>query len=360
MKIVFDNIVYSLQKAGGISVVWQELTSQFLKHDDDELLFLEHKSDQFNIFRRLMDIPSEMIKLVSPFLFTIERYCDPKVKVNQPFIFHSSYFRLCRNRNAINITTVHDFTYEYFFNHKRRGWFLHVWQRNRAISKSEAVVCISENTKKDLLKFVKGVNPKKVYVIPNGVSSDYRPLADNEKITKLHDWLLYVGGRTSYKNCYKFIEFIKDTNYKVVFCGSKLTEEEEGLFDKLLGKGRYCQYFNLSNSELNRIYNSVKCLVYPSSYEGFGIPILEAQAAGCPVIALNASSIPEVIGNNKTLLMDRFTCEELLEKIKLLDNSQLVDNVVKDGLSNASKYSWNYVCGRYRELYSSVLKNHSK
>lgn len=77
MKIVFDNIVYSLQRAGGISVVWQELTSRFLKNQGDDLLFLEHESDNSNIFRRLLDIPKTNIKFLKPFCFVLARYCNP-------------------------------------------------------------------------------------------------------------------------------------------------------------------------------------------------------------------------------------------------------------------------------------------
>lgn len=354
MKIVFDNIVYSLQRSGGISVVWQELTSRFLKNQEDDLLFLEHESDNLNIFRRLLDIPETNIKVLKPLCLALARYCNPTIRISKPFIFHSSYFRICRNKYARNITTVHDFTYEYFFNHKRKGWFLHVWQRNRAIRHSDAVVCISENTKKDLLKFVKGVNPDKVFVIPNGVSSDYKPIKDEEKVSELKGWLLYVGGRASYKNCYKFVEFIKDTDYKVVFCGSKLTDEEIDLFNNLLGKDRYKVYVNISNYELNRIYNSVKCLVYPSSYEGFGIPVLEAQKAGCPVIALNASSIPEIIGKTP-LLMDYFSQSSLLSKLKILDDSATREQIIRYGLLNSSKYSWNNTYELYKMLYRNIL-----
>lgn len=354
MKIVFDNIVYSLQHSGGVSVVWQELTSRFLKNKEDELLFLEHESDRSNIFRRLLEIPMENIKLLKPLCFTLARYCNPSVRISQPFIFHSSYFRFSGNKYAKNVTTVHDFTYEYFYKHKRKGWFLHVWQRNRAIKHSDAVVCISENTKRDLLKFVKGVNPNKVFVIPNGVSGDYMPINEDEKESELKDWLLYVGGRSSYKNCYKFVEYIKDTNYKVVFCGSKLTEEEFSLFNNLLGKDRYKVYSNISNTELNRVYNSVKCLVYPSSYEGFGIPVLEAQKAGCPVIALNASSIPEVIGDSP-LLMEEFTKENLMSKLDLLNKPDIRDSVISKGFTNASKFSWDNIYNRYRELYKKIL-----
>ena len=96
-------------------------------------------------------------------------------------------------------------------------------------------------------------------------------------------------------------------------------------------------------------------MVYPSSYEGFGIPVLEAQAAGCPVIAYNASSIPEVIGSDKTLLMEELTKEELLQKISLLDDEEIRSRVVSAGLENAKKYSWDVIYKQYDKLYWRLL-----
>lgn len=354
MKIVFDNIVYSLQKAGGISVVWQELTSRFLKKSDDEITFIEHVDNKNNIFRKLINIPSSNILEVNPIILTFDRYCSPQIKSTVPFIFHSSYFRICNNKKAINITTVHDFTYDYFYKGKRIGAFLHIWQRNNAIRKSDAVVCISENTRKDLLKFVPNVDPKKLYVINNGVSDDYRILPNKEKIKELSEYLLFVGQRVAYKNGKFFIDSVKNTHYKIVFCGPKLTKKEKSYLDKTLGKDRYVSYTGLSNKELNRIYNSCKCLVYPSSYEGFGIPILEAQAAGCPVIAYNASSIPEVIGDTP-LLMKELTEKELFSKLDLLKNNILVSDIINKGIENTKHFSWNLIFEQYRKLYSNLL-----
>ncbi|MFT0573257.1 glycosyltransferase [Bacteroides thetaiotaomicron] len=127
------------------------------------------------------------------------------------------------------------------------------------------------------------------------------------------------------------------------------------MLNEKLGEGRYVSYSGLANEELNVIYNSCKCLVYPSSYEGFGIPVLEAQAAGCPVIAYNASSIPEVIGSDKTLLMEELTKEELLQKISLLDDEEIRSRVVSAGLENAKKYSWDVIYKQYDKLYWRLL-----
>lgn len=352
MKIVFDNIVFSLQRGGGISAVWQELLSRFISHGADSLIFIEHLTDMNNIFRKKLDSLGGTVILKKPLWFTLERYTNPKIKIDELFIFHSSYFRTCPNKKAINVTTVHDFTYDYFYKGKRRGAFLHLWQRNRAIRNSDAIVCISENTKRDLLKFLPEVNPDKIYVIYNGVSEDYHVI--EEKNTDLINTLFFVGERVAYKNGRWFANVIKDTKYKVLFCGKPMTEEEKTYYDTTLGPERYKVLSGLSNEELNRVYNSVKCLVYPSSYEGFGIPVLEAQKAGCPVIALKASSIPEIIGETP-LLMNELTKEELLEKLRLLDEDGFRSAVVDAGLKNVSRFSWDRAYEQYRALYEQLL-----
>lgn len=352
MKIVFDNIIYSLQRSGGGSVVWQELTSRFIKNGKDQVLCIEHQSDKENIFRKMLDIPKDSIRYVKPLFFSLERYFNPKCGINEPYIFHSSYFRTSKDKAAINVTTIHDFTFDRFFKGKRKFAFLHIWQRNRAIKNSDAVVCISQNTKNDLFHFVPDTDCNKVFVINNGVSTDYHLV--NEKDDSLNGYLLFVGQRGSYKNGEWLIEALKDTDYKIVFCGRPLSENEKQKCDLLL-KDRYKVLANLSNKALNVVYNSVKCLVYPSSYEGFGIPVLEAQKAGCPVIAYNASSIPEVIGDT-TLLMNELTKKELLSKLKLIDDEDIRSQIITNGLKNAEKFSWDRIYEQYHSLYSELMK----
>lgn len=352
IPIIFDNIVFSLQKAGGISVVWQELLSRFIKDGKDSLTFVVHPSDNENVFRRKLDLSTGTILGPACRWFTLDRYCNPHIKSDKPYIFHSSYFRTCPSKNAINVTTVHDFTYDYFYKGKRRGAFLHLWQRNKAIRKADAVVCISENTKRDLLKFLPDVDENKVHVIYNGVSEDYHVIDDKREEVK--EYLLFIGERVAYKNGRWFAEVVKETGYKVLFCGKPMTKEEKTYYDNVLGADRYQVMSGLTNKELNKVYNSVKCLVYPSSYEGFGIPVLEAQKAGCPVIALNASSIPEVIGETP-LLMSELTKEELLEKLSLLDKDDVREEVIENGLKNAARFTWDRAYEQYRALYEQLL-----
>lgn len=355
MRIVFDNIVYSLQYSGGISVVWQELTSRFLLYNKVKVSFLEYSYDRENIFRKQIDIPEKCIDKRCSRWLTLNRYANPRVKCDKTFIFHSSYFRTCNNPNAINITTVHDFTYEYY----RKGFprKLHCWQKYRAIRHSAAIVCISENTKRDLLKFLPDIDERKIHVIYNGVSEDYFVTENQDNISlpfPSGSFVVFVGSRATYKNFGLVVRALAKTSLSLLIVGSKLSEKEEVFVSKYIPKSRYRSVGFLRNEELNVVYNCAAALVYPSSYEGFGIPVLEAQRAGCPVIAYNASSIPEVIGDTP-LLMNELSEQELLSKLEMLKDERLMSEVIHEGLENSKRFSWDKMFQDYMTLYESLL-----
>ena len=134
----------------------------------------------------------------------------------------------------------------------------------------------------------------------------------------------------------------------------KLSEAEIAFLDSTIGKDKYVYTGFLSNEELNELYNQAICLAYPSAYEGFGIPVLEVQRAGCPVIAYNASSIPEVIGETP-LLLNTLTVSEFHDKLNLLKQGSVRNEVIVAGLENSQRFSWKKMGEEYVELYKELL-----
>lgn len=354
MKIIIDNIIFYLQSSGGVSVVWTEIVERLLKEKKIDLKFIEYGVTN-NIFRRSLRINDKLILNKNPLFLKVKRYISPIVRFNDKFIFHSTYYRLCKNKNAVNITTVHDFTYEYFFK-ENLGKKLHCKQKYYAIKKSDYIVCISESTKNDLLKFIPNVDENRIRVIYNGVSNSYKVLK-KERLNNLpyskESYILFVSGRINRKNFSLAVESVALTKYNFVIVGPPLTINERKLLDsKLLG--RYTLLQNLNNEELNVIYNYAYCLLYPSSYEGFGIPVIEAQKAGCPVIAYNASSIPEIIGNTP-LLMNELSSKEILNKLNKLSENGERESIIKNGLINSSRFSWDKTYDQYLSLYKEIF-----
>ena len=233
MKLLLDNIIFSLQKMGGISVVWENIIMALHKSDIPYECW-EYSGAKNNIVRKEIKSFNHLFKQSRALL--IERYINPIVRIKERFIFHSSYYRICLNHNAINITTVHDFTYEKFC--KGLSAYVHKIQKNYAIRHSDIIVCISNNTKKDLLEYLPDIDPRKIRVIYNGVSNDYHPVKTS-RWNHLGDYVVFVGSRQPYKQFDFTVRALKDTTFKLVIVGGELNEKERVLIHETLGEERY-------------------------------------------------------------------------------------------------------------------------
>jgi len=360
MNLIIDNIIFSLQKSGGASVVWYQLLNRLIKEKEFNYKVLEYDNSNQNIFRKMLNIPIDNISLYNSKLLYLKRYINLINLQKEKYIFHSSHYRTSTDANAINITTVHDFTYEYFVKGLRTR--VHSIQKNSAISQSKAIICVSQSTKNDLLNFLPKTNEKKVRVIYNGVDECFRVLPKEDILVELpfpeNEYILYVGDRKSpYKNFSVVVDVCNKMKMPLLIIGAELSFEESSYLKEKLGFNSYFCLSMVDAEILNYVYNKAFCLLYPSLYEGFGIPIIEAQKAGCPVIAYNTSSIPEVMGDNEFAL-DTISADAICEAIMLLMNRSLVrENTVKQGLNNATRFSWDNTyketVNLYQELYNS-------
>lgn len=348
MDVVLDNIGFSLQKMGGLSMVWEALIHALVK-SDLRYKCLEYPGAWNNKVRKTME--TYVVEEIKPLSMRVERYLNPHVDNDAPFIFHSSHYRITNNPRALNITTVHDFTYELFGRGVAQK--VHSWQKFNAIRKADAIVSISENTKRDILHFLPDVNPNKIRVIYNGVSNDYKPIA-NGKYKDLGNYVIFVGSRQLYKNFHFVVDSIKDREFSLAIVGGSLSEDEMNLLDSRLGKERYKYMGYLSNQDLNELYNACFCLAYPSTYEGFGIPVIEAQRAGCPVIAYNSSSIPEIIGETP-LLLKEINTQEFQNKLNMIKDSTIRKSIIDAGFENSRRFSWDKMGDEYITLYKELL-----
>ena len=298
MQIVFDNIIFSLQKSGGISVVWYELLTRLHRLHHLKPLFIDNTKAKNHYHSQIQFNDRNIIG-----------------KIHYPSI--SRY--------------LYDFTYEFF----RKGIQkkIHSWQKFKALRHSNYIVCVSKNTQHDLLNLFPEIDERKVRVIYNGVSDEYHRLPPSFDIIRSlpfsqHSYVLYIGDRSEYKNFPLCVKAVSQTNYNLVIVGKSLTDSEENLLKQHMPKERYRATGLITNEKLSILLNYAAALIYPSIYEGFGIPILEAQKAGCPVIACNNSSIPEVL-SSKTLMMDNVSIRELVAKLKLLSNNDLIQKKKK-------------------------------
>ena len=342
-----DNIVFSLQKAGGISVYWYEILKRLCADPRFEVIMLEYDSAKENMFRQQLDVKCKIIRLDSAIPIQLARFMPVKLPdwIRDDAVFHSSYYRW-PSRKLKNIVTVHDWIYK-IYGHGVKD-YLHVKQQIDAIKKANIVACISKSTLNDTSKHVDLTN-KEVRVIYNGCSNVYRILPGVEK----KEQVLFVGGRQSYKNFDKAVESINslaDKEVSLGIVGAPLNADETAMLQNKL-PSRYKSYGRVSNEELNKLYNQSIALLYLSEYEGFGIPVAEAMAAGCPVICLNRSSLTEVAGK-AGILLDNVTPKFVADVIHRLDKDSLYCKRRKDaGVVQSKCFSWNVTYAQMSQLY---------
>ena len=309
--VILDNIIFSLQQYGGISVVWNELLQ---RARTDKMLAVTELDYRQHVPMRFM-----------------ERYRVPAYIPSAPAVFHSSYFRVLPLKGVHNVTTVHDLTYHFYRHGLAKA--VHLWEEERALKLSEAIICISENTKRDLLRFYPWYPEEQITIAYNGVSDEFYPM----KPVKKKGFLLYVGNtQVAYKR------------YDVAQAVSRLTGIE------------LVTASCVTRAELNQLYNEALCLLYPSDYEGFGLPVLEAQKAGCPVIAQNTSSIPEVIGPNG-LMVEHGTTQHMAQEmadIVLQLKSRSSQSVIDEGIANTKRFSWDKSYEQVKKTYENIYYHH--
>lgn len=363
MKLILDNIIFSIQKSGGISVVWYELINQLIKVQDIDLKFIEYLNSNENIFRKKV-ITNDRLNYNLDKWCELKRYFNPRIKEKDMFIFHSSYYRISKNKNAINITTIHDFTYELYRSGPRK--WIHSLQKFSAIRRSDYIICVSENTKKDLLTLIPNINPNKIHVIYNGVSNEYFCLKDTHNFkfqnSEPYNYVLYIGLRDDYKRFDVAVKLAIELKKQLILIGGgNLNKNDKALLSEIEKNNcKYQHLTNTTNSELNKLYNYAFCLLYPSEYEGFGIPIIEAQRAGCPVVAYNSGATKEIAGYNP-LLFDSYDIEKIAKNTEnYLNDTTKRKQIVSDGINNAMQFSWKNTFQLTLDLYKKAFSEKIK
>jgi len=381
MKILFDSQIFDEQKYGGISRYYSELIRAFrqsekikcelpIRNTDNEYLsklnFIKNKNIKPHF---LSNIKGKFLlyKALDVFDKNSNRNLVIKKLKEQDFdIFHPTYYDpyfLNYLNNKKLVLTVYDMIHErfpkYFNPHKNKT----IQNKKRLILKADKIIAISENTKRDIIKFYNVPEEKiKVIHLANSLSPvDMRPNNAPELPEK---FILYVGGRSVYKNFIYFIESItpllkKDPDLKLIVAGgykgnNKFSQKEIKLFSYLNIENQIFQY-SVNDQTLAYFYNQAKCFIFPSLYEGFGIPILEAFACSCPVLASNSSSLPELGGEAAIYFnpVDKMSILNAVESV--VYNEDLRQSMILKGREQLKKFSWQKTAQETLSLYESIL-----
>lgn len=237
------------------------------------------------------------------------------------------------------------------------------------INEARYIIAVSQNTKNDLIKYC-SINENKIKVIHCGVNSNFRKY-NNEKreiireklgLPDNNSKLIFIIGENLYKNQNTSIKIISELEKRGF---SQIHLVTLGLSDDYVNKlksqtpikNKIFIFNNLSENETIDLYNSVDCLLFPSLYEGFGLPILEAQACGIPVVCSNAASLPE-IANDAAIFASPFDILNMANGIeKLFKNNNFKNDLIEKGLQNVLNFNWEKCATKINELYETIIND---
>jgi len=232
-----------------------------------------------------------------------------------------------------------------------------------SFKRADKIIAVSGNTKRDITNIF-GVDEEKVDVIYHGVDEKYRVIEDNKKLDvikkkyNLKDkFILFTGGITPRKNLARLIKIFNDISDKIehdlVLTGGKGWNNKREL--ELIKKNNRIKRLGfVPDEEMPFLYNLADFYIYPSLYEGFGLPILEAQACGCSVITSNISSIPEV-GGDSVFYFDPNKENEITSAIlEISRNEKLKKKLIIEGFKNVKKFNWNKATRKLLKLIKEV------
>lgn len=362
ISVFYGPEIWSLQLAGGISRYFSELIPRISSRDTKIYVFATPNKNVF-IERIPQDSLIEVPRFTSSDLLDFKKLIN--LQSTSRSIYHSTYYGNVNyshlKDNGIKIvTTVYDLIAEKFPS-KKRSLIPRINLKKRAINHADHIICISNSTKSDLESIYK-VDTDRISVVHLGVNNNSisRRIESSRIINE--KFLLFVGKRSGYKNFKTFLtafaesKYLKENFKLVLFGGGKINSEENELFEKYNILDRI--YIpNNDDETLENLYLNATALIYPSLYEGFGLPLIEAMSFGCPVFAGNTSSIPE-IGGDAVFYFDPYKAEDIKYVLeKTLVQSNLISSKSLTGYSRATQFNWDKTAIQTLKVYNNVLND---
>lgn len=387
MKALFDFQAFEMQKIGGVSRSYAELISYLpqwncdckigIKESDNVYLWekglvpslrpLHHMHRRLfeskKLFKGQRTITRKLVNLLgykNDCLQLNQEYCIKLLKANrfdvfEPTFFDSYFLRFLKDKPFV--LTVHDMIPELFPQFFSRDDF-QIVQKRFLCPLASRIHVPSMKTKEDLVAIL-GIDPDRVVVIPHGgPAGDQKELICERQFD--FPYVLYVGDRFGYKNFVPFLrafakEMRDNKDLRLVCTGKGFSMEEQKLIVELGLRDRVVHCL-ASDKTFGSLYHYAIAFVYPSAYEGFGMPILEAFAYGCPVMLNNASCFPEVAGDAAIYFSMSEEKTDFNEKFQYLYSMSSEDRVrlINKGFERLKMYSWEASARAMVELYNEL------
>lgn len=375
MKIGIDCRIYS-SKFTGIGRYVYELTHRLAKLDKENEYVLFFNKPEYETFKP----PSERFKKVladAPIYTLREQFHFLKVLNKERLdLMHFTHFNRPLFYKGPSIVTIHDLILS-FFPGKKKTSLIHRFGYHlilrAAVKKAKKVITISENSKKDLETLLH-TSSDKIEVIYQGVGREFSRIDDPALIDDTlkryeisEPFLLYTGVWRSHKNVPNLIKAFNELKKELSLKDLKLviTGKEDPFYPEVketahkLGLESDVIFTGLvPEPTLIALYNAALAYVFPSLYEGFGLPPLEAMACGTPVAASDLSSIPEICGKGNAVFFDPRNYHDIAQKVNaLLKDTKLQEKLVENGLKRVQDFSWETMARQTLSLYKECLHN---
>ncbi len=372
MRILYDGTIFGFQAAGGISRYFTSLIRRLpadwqpsiITPQVENLIFPEHPNLHVYRWRRFR--PAQVSNVLE------RHYFQTLARRIRPQLVHPTYYTLLTRRQASAnqfhrnyrcpvVLNVWDMIHEVYPQMIEQGDF---WaaRKREAVQAADAVICISEHTRQDLLERLP-IPEERVFVVPLASDLD-ESLAHGDEPTPPSPYFLYVGGRSAgYKNFDGLLAaFARVASQRsepiLAVVGPPLSEQENQRIHAHGISGRVQRLPMTSDRGLAKLYRCAQAFVYPSLYEGFGIPPLEAMACGTAVIASDRSSLPEVVGDaglsfdpTATDATEHLTAHLL----SMLDDPSRRAELIVRGRDRAKLFSWDLAAAQTQAVYRWVL-----
>jgi len=372
VNVFVDGIIFARQRHGGVSTVWREYLKRFPDHGVNVQLLLPRYEvavpamledrQGYRVIRDYFTWPRRLFERASVRSALVRRHLDASVQV-----FQSTYFSTIYGTPIPKVVMLYDMILERPESGPSQKWT--AWGmavKRAALHNADHIVAISQSTRNDLLEIYPTISPERVTVIPLAANVRARPTplpfpqVDRKYGLDFEagSYLLYVGARHGYKNYRLIVDFLRNrpgTRDLRVLCVGGEDHQQDRADLSSLGLDRQVRFVQfVGNYELSVLYRNALALVYPSRYEGFGLPVLEAMAEGCPVLCSTAASLPEVAGD-AGFYFDPESVESLEFALARLHAGSR-DEIVQRGLRNVARFSWDRSTQALVEVYRGLTE----
>lgn len=353
MKVLFDHQIFNYV-FGGAAKYFVMLLSH-LPRECWECTAIASSSEYIKRKALMKYLPYEFRGQTVLMEYLNRPYTNCIMRQGQFDVFHQTNFGTYCLKSLGNkpmVTTYHDSNLSTIDPHPE------IVERQRiSLERADAVICVSNHTKNDMLRLFH-LDEQKVKVIYHGIERPDMSVLAEQRVVK-DDYILYVGRRSAYKNFRKFIEVFSELHLKYpkikVVCTSNVFSKEEQMRFKELGIEDCMIHVAADETTMLRLYRDALFFAFPSFYEGFGMPILEAWSCGCPVVLSDASCFPEIAGSGGLFFKPESKEDMLRQFDAVLSDSCLRKKLVLNGYERMKRFSWEKCAEEHIQLYRTLL-----